>query len=160
MAPRAGAAGGRGGFLRNEIIWHKPSGTPESVRDRLNPPARAPVPAHPQPVVLVDLDAIRDENGSNPGDVWRVPVRPSKASHFAMYPVDLPQRCIAASSRPQDIVLDPFSGMTTTGSARLDRPRLLEPSSPPRGSTPPAANSPTPSARSRRWPMCACPGSS
>lgn len=61
--------------------------------------------------------------GKNPGDVWRMSTRPSKTSHFAMFPIDLPRRCIAASTSPGDRVLDPFSGSATTGRAALEMGR-------------------------------------
>jgi DNA modification methylase len=55
--------------------------------------------------------------GRNPGDVWRMPTRPFSAAHFATFPLDLPERCIAAGCRPGGTVLDPFSGSGTTGLA-------------------------------------------
>jgi site-specific DNA-methyltransferase (cytosine-N4-specific) len=55
----------------------------------------------------------------NPGDVWTMATRGSSAEHFAMFPIDLPLRCVAAGSRPGDLVVDPFSGMATTGKAAL-----------------------------------------
>jgi DNA modification methylase len=41
----------------------------------------------------------------------------------AAYPISLPRRCIAISSRPGDVVLDPFAGSGTTERAarELDR---------------------------------------
>ncbi|NYI72720.1 site-specific DNA-methyltransferase (cytosine-N4-specific) [Naumannella cuiyingiana] len=57
---------------------------------------------------------------ANPGDVWSIATRPNRsADHFAMFPIDIPLRCIAAGSRPGDLVLDPFSGLATTGRAAL-----------------------------------------
>jgi site-specific DNA-methyltransferase (cytosine-N4-specific) len=56
-------------------------------------------------------------HGRNPGDVWALPTRPLKAAHFAAFPVDLPLRCIAAGCPPGGVVLDPFSGASTTGLA-------------------------------------------
>ena len=61
--------------------------------------------------------------GRNPGDVWSINTRPFSAAHFAVYPVQLPQRCILAGCKPGGTVLDPFSGSGTTGLAaqRLGR---------------------------------------
>jgi site-specific DNA-methyltransferase (cytosine-N4-specific) len=61
--------------------------------------------------------------GRNPGDVWSIPTRPYPAAHFAVFPIDLPLRCIKAGCRPGGTVLDPFSGSGTTGAAarQLDR---------------------------------------
>lgn len=46
--------------------------------------------------------------------VWRVPLKPFKGAHFAVFPPDLIRPCIEASSRPGDVVLDPFLGSGTT----------------------------------------------
>ena len=46
--------------------------------------------------------------------------RPNKTgtkTHFAMFPIDLPIRCIKAGCKPGGFVLDPFSGSGTTGAA-------------------------------------------
>ncbi|MEU8101661.1 DNA-methyltransferase [Streptomyces rubiginosohelvolus] len=55
--------------------------------------------------------------GRNPGDVWSISTRHYPAAHFAVFPVDLPLRCIKAGCRPGGTVLDPFSGSGTTGAA-------------------------------------------
>jgi DNA modification methylase len=54
------------------------------------------------------------EIGRNPGDVWTQPTRPFPGPHFAVQPVDIPLRCIAAGCPPGGTVLDPFSGAGTT----------------------------------------------
>jgi len=46
--------------------------------------------------------------------VWTANPRPYK-NHKATYPPDLIKPCILSSSRPGDIVLDPFTGTSTTG---------------------------------------------
>jgi DNA modification methylase len=59
---------------------------------------------------------------ANARDVWvidhddavdRVP------GHHALMPVELARRCVLAGSRPGDLVLDPFSGMASTGLAAV-----------------------------------------
>ena len=57
------------------------------------------------------------ERGRNPGDVWDITTKPYPAAHFAVFPIDLPVRCIKAGCRPGGTVLDPFSGSGTTGVA-------------------------------------------
>src|SRR5690606_39017332 len=57
----------------------------------------------------------RNEAGRNPGDVWTIPTRPFSGAHFAVFPPEIPERCILAGSREGDTVLDPFSGSGTTG---------------------------------------------
>lgn len=55
--------------------------------------------------------------GRNPGDVWEITTKPYPAAHFAVFPIDLPLRCIKAGCKPGGTVLDPFSGSGTTGEA-------------------------------------------
>ncbi|MGW0708980.1 DNA-methyltransferase [Streptomyces sp. NPDC002643] len=57
------------------------------------------------------------EKGKNPGDVWSIATKPYPKAHFAVFPVDLPLRCITAGCKPNGTVLDPFSGAGTTGLA-------------------------------------------
>ncbi len=57
------------------------------------------------------------KNGANPGDWMLIPPARTKAAHFAAYSEELCTRPILASSRPGDIVLDPFSGTGTTSVA-------------------------------------------
>lgn len=67
----------------------------------------------------------RDEqtaNGRNlrnyepaPVQVWEIPTKGFKEAHFATFPPELVRRCLQASLRPGDAVLDPFGGSGTTG---------------------------------------------
>ena len=57
------------------------------------------------------------KNGKNPGDVWNINTQPFSASHFAVMPRELAQRCILAGCKPGGTVLDPFNGSGTTGLA-------------------------------------------
>jgi DNA modification methylase len=50
----------------------------------------------------------------NRRSVWTVATRPFKGAHFATFPPALIEPCVAAGSRPGDIVLDPFTGSGTT----------------------------------------------
>jgi site-specific DNA-methyltransferase (adenine-specific) len=56
-------------------------------------------------------------------NVWRLPT-PAKSEkiygkHPTQKPVELISRCLRASSKPDDLVFDPFSGSATTGVAAL-----------------------------------------
>lgn len=55
----------------------------------------------------------------NSRSVWAIPTEPLDLEHYAAFPVELPRRCIAASSREGDLVLDPFSGSGRSGIAAL-----------------------------------------
>jgi DNA modification methylase len=51
----------------------------------------------------------------NRRSVWTVSTKPFAEAHFATFPEKLIKPCILAGSRPDDLVLDPFSGAGTTG---------------------------------------------
>lgn len=61
--------------------------------------------------------------GANKRSVWRVATRPYKGAHFATFPPALIEPCILATSRPGDIVLDPFMGSGTTAQVALQHGR-------------------------------------
>ena len=52
--------------------------------------------------------------GRNARTVWAINTKSYKGAHFAVFPEELPRRCILAGSRPGDTVLDPFAGSGTT----------------------------------------------
>ena len=54
-------------------------------------------------------------NGRNKRSVWTIPTQAFPDAHFATYPEKLVEPCIAAGSKHDDIVLDPFAGSGTTG---------------------------------------------
>jgi DNA modification methylase len=69
------------------------------------------------------MRAVGNGETRNRRDVWAVPTRPFRGAHFATFPPELPRTCILASSRPGDLVLDPFSGSGTTGMVALEEGR-------------------------------------
>lgn len=60
-------------------------------------------------------------------DVWHINPQPYGGAHFAVFPEAIPERCIKASTRPGDTVLDPFGGSGTTArvATRLQRDCIL-----------------------------------
>lgn len=145
-----------GWILRNDIIWAKPNGMPESVTDRLSTKHEHLFLFAKSRRYWFDLDPIREplacperitghmfggankanqlsagsaarrtgstydkapEGGRNPGDVWMIPTQPFSEAHFAVFPVKIPRRAIAAGCKPGGVVLDPFNGSGTTGLA-------------------------------------------
>ncbi len=64
-----------------------------------------------------------DIHTRNKRSVWTVATRPYKGAHFATYPPALIEPCILATSRPGDIVLDPFMGSGTTAQVALQHGR-------------------------------------
>ena len=104
-----------GWFLRADIIWNKPNAMPESVKDR-------PTRAHEYLFMFskseryyYDRKAVLDPNGRNRRTVWNIHTQGFSGAHFATFPPKLIEPCVMASTRPGDIVLDPFFGSGTVG---------------------------------------------
>ena len=53
--------------------------------------------------------------GRNARSVWTITTKPYKGAHFAVFPPEIPEKCIKAESKIGDSVLDPFNGSGTTG---------------------------------------------
>ena len=109
-----------GWWLRSEVIWHKPNAHPESVRDR-------PTKAHETVFLLsrsqeyyYDVDAVRGPNGRRLRTAWEISTEPQRGragapnDHPAVMPATLARRCVEITSRPDDVVLDPYAGSGTT----------------------------------------------
>lgn len=59
------------------------------------------------------LDDAGEVLGANLRDVWTFGGGRYTGDHYATFPPELPRRCILASTRPGDLVLDPFVGSGT-----------------------------------------------
>ena len=117
---------GAGWWIRSEVIWHKPNAHPESVRDR-------PTKSHETVFLLsksqnyfYDVNAVRGPNGRRLRTTWDIPTEPRKrkyakeTDHPAVMPMSLAKRCVKITSRPGDVVLDPYAGSGTTLIAARD----------------------------------------
>lgn len=109
-----------GWWLRSEVIWYKPNAHPESVRDR-------PTKAHETVFLLsksqdyfYDVVAVKGPNGRRLRTMWDINTEPRRREsggiddHPAVMPMALARRCIRITSRPGDVVLDPYAGSGTT----------------------------------------------
>lgn len=109
-----------GWWVRGEVIWSKPNAHPESVRDR-------PTKAHETIFLLskqqdyhYNTDAVTGPGGRRLRSVWEISTEPAKRlngdvdDHPAMMPLSLARRCLAITSLPGSIVLDPYAGSGTT----------------------------------------------
>lgn len=108
-----------GWFLRADIVWNKPNCQPESVKDR-------PTRSHEYVFMfskseryVYDHGAVRGPNGRNLRTVWDIHTQPYKDAHFAQFPPALVEPTIALSTRPGNLVLDPFLGSGTSGLTAL-----------------------------------------
>jgi site-specific DNA-methyltransferase (adenine-specific) len=61
--------------------------------------------------------------GRNRRTVWNIPLSKYRGAHFAVFPEKLVENCVKASSKPKDLILDPFAGSGTVGvvAARFQR---------------------------------------
>jgi len=59
-------------------------------------------------------DFANPPNGRNCRSVWTFPTEPFPDAHFAVFPRELPERCIKAGAPVDGVVLDPFAGSGTT----------------------------------------------
>jgi len=53
-------------------------------------------------------------NGRNARTVWTIATEPYPGAHFAVFPSEIPKRCILAGCPENGVVLDPFAGSGTT----------------------------------------------
>ncbi|SPB16093.1 DNA modification methylase [Caballeronia novacaledonica] len=110
-----------GWYLRTDIIWNKPNCQPESVKDR-------PTRSHEYVFLfsksekyyydwqaIMEPAADKKQKSKNRRTVWNINTEPYPGSHFAVYPRALVRLCVAAGSRENGQVLDPFFGSGTTG---------------------------------------------
>lgn len=114
-----------GWYLRSDVIWCKPNAMPESVKDR-------PTRSHEYLFLLTkserytyDTNAVRGANGRNLRTVWDIHTQPLPDVHFATFPVQLVEPCILLTSKPGDIILDPFFGAGTVGVAAIEQCRTF-----------------------------------
>ena len=72
------------------------------------------------------IKSLAERGGSMLPDVWYMSTGNGEGRHVAVYPETLPELCITASTRPGDLVLDPFAGSGTTlvVARRLGRPSI------------------------------------
>jgi DNA modification methylase len=126
-----------GWWVRSVIVWSKENTVPESVKDR-------PTVSHEYILMLTQTrhyrynpEAAKEEQVSEwamPDDlatglrnyrsVWSFSTSSSgHGNHVAAFPIELPSRCIRASTIKGDLVFDPFvgSGTTLVAAAALER---------------------------------------
>lgn len=112
-----------GWYLRTDIVWNKPNCQPESVKDR-------PTRSHEFIFMLTksekyfyNQEAVKIEakNGGkkNIRSVWDIKTVPYKEAHFAVFPPELVSKCLLASTKEGDEILDPFLGSGTVAEVAL-----------------------------------------
>ena len=121
-----------GYWLINDIIWHKTNPTPNFTGSRLNNSHETLIWAvkDRKSKFTFNYKTAKALNRESPskqmGSVWRFPVcsgnerlkdSQGRKLHTTQKPIAMLERIIAISSKPGDLVLDPFAGTMTTAAA-------------------------------------------
>jgi len=107
-----------GWTLRSTIIWKRPASLPEpTAHDRPWRTFEYVFLFSKSPRYWFHRSGLAGEE-----DVWRITARPENpGAHFAPYPIELVERCLACGCPAGGVVLDPFVGSGTTMVAALAR---------------------------------------
>jgi hypothetical protein len=132
IPPRVAERASRIGYkLKSFITWKKHASTPEPVRSRVTRQAEYILHLSVERTPLFERNAWRElsqelggphpsfESSEKITDVWCLPTSTGQNGHGAEFPLALPGRCIALTSREGDLVLDPFIGSGTTALAAI-----------------------------------------
>lgn len=117
-------------YVKTVITWAKRASMPEPQNSRVSRNLEYVLHLTKQrtPKFSRDpyLQAAPEFGGRNIGweskklsDVWTLNTSSGGKGHGAQFPIALPGRCIALSTEPGDVVLDPFVGSGTSGIAAL-----------------------------------------
>lgn len=117
-----------GYYVKSVITWAKTGSLPEPQESRVSRNLEYVVHLTKERKPFFDKSAYRNlpaalggrNNGSETdklSDVWMLSTSSGKDGHGAQFPVALPARCIALSTKESDLVLDPFVGAGNTGVA-------------------------------------------
>lgn len=74
-------------------------------------------------ITRAEYGALMNPLGENRRDVWAINTEKYNGAHSAVMPLPLAEVCLLATSKPGDVVLDPFCGTATTGVAALKNGR-------------------------------------
>ena len=108
-----------GWLLRSAVTWIKATPMPESVRNRPSNATEMIFLFSVGKSYFYDATAVREASGANLRNYWMLKndSKRRRTKHTAIFPMSLPLRCIALTTREGDTVIDPFSGSGTTADA-------------------------------------------
>jgi DNA modification methylase len=117
-----------GYYVKSVITWAKSSTLPEPQESRVSRNLEYVLHLTKVRTPLFQKECYRELpaflGGRNDGwetdklsDVWTLPTSSGGDGHGAQFPIALPARCIALSSKEGDLVLDPFVGAGNSGVA-------------------------------------------
>jgi hypothetical protein len=95
-----------GWILRNRIVWTKPGGMPEPAKNRLANRHEYILHLTVSSDYYYDMVGYAEQysNGSNPGDVWEIPLQRNMGSHLEPYPDEIVQRALLLAC-PSEVCL-------------------------------------------------------
>lgn len=107
----------------NIIIWHKTDPPPLIYKSRFRFSYEYIIWAGKTKRHFFDYEKMLSINGTEMDDVWTLPAVSKSEKLFGYHPTQKPEclleRIISCSSRPGEIVLDPFMGSGTTGAVAV-----------------------------------------
>lgn len=117
-----------GYIVKSMITWRKDTSLPEPTQSRVSRSLEHIIHLSKTRNPYFDKNAFLETppelGGRDPAeergqatDVWHLKTSDGRDGHGAQFPVALPGRCISLSTRPGDLVLDPFIGSGTTAIA-------------------------------------------
>ncbi len=117
-------------YVKSTITWAKTATLPEPQKSRVSRQLEYVIHITKQRAPKFDKEVYGRLSTSLGGrnelletgklsDVWVIPTSSGGDGHGAQFPLALPGRCIALSTEPGDLVLDPFVGSGTTVVAAL-----------------------------------------
>lgn len=115
--PTTGNAHARGAGVHAKVAGWADGDTPHNAVAHARPKdggtkhGRAPRSRQNASFAAATSDVMETRNVRT---VWTIAPEPFSGGHFACFPREIPRRCILASTRPGDVVLDPFMGSGTT----------------------------------------------
>lgn len=114
-SPVSGWANGAGKLHSAKDHARAKSGLKDSTKFGRGPQWRNKQNASMSAAISGDVVIMR-----NIRDVWRMNTQAYPEAHFATFPEELAARCILASTKPGDIVLDPFMGSGCVAKVAID----------------------------------------
>ena len=118
-----------GYYLKSTISWCKTASMPEPQLSRVSRNVEYVLHLTVQRTPYFDkgsylklspaIGGRQEFESEKLSDFWHLPTSSGGDGHGAQFPLQLPGRCIALSSKKEDVILDPFIGSGTSAAAAI-----------------------------------------